>query len=167
MDFDLRNRAAELPVERRIRFGTRSTLGNPCAYEIHKPEHSYAHPPKKLPRGKKPNTAPPNSAHLALILSKCSRSECSSLILHPSSLKSGTIEHAQQVAALESPRTTKLYDRTSNTISLVEMERVVIGKSVSLVAQVMRQLALRRVCNKSFAQVFQQVSYFACRLALG
>jgi site-specific recombinase XerD len=38
----------------------------------------------------------------------------------------GTIEHAQQIAAHESPRTTKLYDRTSDTISLDEIERIVI-----------------------------------------
>lgn len=38
----------------------------------------------------------------------------------------GTIEHAQQIAAHESPRTTKLYDRTSDTISLDEIERIMI-----------------------------------------
>jgi integrase/recombinase XerD len=38
----------------------------------------------------------------------------------------GTIENAQQIAAYESPRTTKLYDRTSDAISLDEIERVVI-----------------------------------------
>ncbi|SRR5579885_564636 len=38
----------------------------------------------------------------------------------------GTIEHAQAIAAHESPRTTKLYDRTSDTISLDEIERIVI-----------------------------------------
>jgi len=38
----------------------------------------------------------------------------------------GTIEHAQQIAAHESPRTTKLYDRTSDSISLDEIERIVI-----------------------------------------
>ena len=38
----------------------------------------------------------------------------------------GTIEHAQQIAAHESPRTTKLYDRTSDAISLDEVERIVI-----------------------------------------
>jgi site-specific recombinase XerD len=38
----------------------------------------------------------------------------------------GTIEKAQQIAAHESPRTTKLYDRTSDQISLDEIERVVI-----------------------------------------
>jgi len=37
----------------------------------------------------------------------------------------GTIEHAQQIAAHESPRTTKLYDRTSDAISLDEIERIV------------------------------------------
>jgi integrase len=36
----------------------------------------------------------------------------------------GTIEHAQQIAAHESPRTTKLYDRTSDAISLDEIERI-------------------------------------------
>jgi integrase/recombinase XerD len=38
----------------------------------------------------------------------------------------GTIEHAQQIAAHESPRTTKLYDRTSDAISLDEIERIII-----------------------------------------
>ncbi len=35
----------------------------------------------------------------------------------------GTIEHAQQIANHESPRTTKLYDRTSDAISLDEEEK--------------------------------------------
>lgn len=38
----------------------------------------------------------------------------------------GTLEHAQQIAAHESPRTTKLYDRTTDQISLDEIERIVI-----------------------------------------
>jgi len=38
----------------------------------------------------------------------------------------GTLEHAQQVAAHESPRTTKLYDRTTDHISLDEIERIAI-----------------------------------------
>jgi integrase/recombinase XerD len=38
----------------------------------------------------------------------------------------GTIEHAQQIANHESPRTTKLYDRTSDAISLDEIERILI-----------------------------------------
>lgn len=41
-------------------------------------------------------------------------------------LNGGTLEHAQQIAAHESPRTTKLYDRTSDEISLDEIERIVI-----------------------------------------
>lgn len=36
----------------------------------------------------------------------------------------GTIERAQQIAAHESPRTTKLYDRTHDEISLEEVERI-------------------------------------------
>jgi integrase/recombinase XerD len=36
----------------------------------------------------------------------------------------GTIEHAQTIAAHESPRTTKLYDRTGDSISLDEIERI-------------------------------------------
>src|SRR5216683_3784581 len=36
----------------------------------------------------------------------------------------GTLEHAQQIAAHESPRTTKLYDRTDDQISLDEVERI-------------------------------------------
>jgi integrase/recombinase XerD len=38
----------------------------------------------------------------------------------------GTIEHAQRIAAHESPRTTKLYDRTQDAISLDEIERILI-----------------------------------------
>jgi integrase/recombinase XerD len=38
----------------------------------------------------------------------------------------GTIEKAQQVAAHESPRTTKLYDRTSNRLTLDEIEKIQI-----------------------------------------
>jgi integrase len=37
----------------------------------------------------------------------------------------GTLEKAQQMAAHESPRTTKLYDRTRDVVSLDEVERVV------------------------------------------
>ena len=38
----------------------------------------------------------------------------------------GSLEHAQKVAAHESIRTTKLYDRTSDAVSLDEIERIVI-----------------------------------------
>ncbi len=38
----------------------------------------------------------------------------------------GTIEHAQQIANHESPKTTKLYDRTSDQITLDEVERISI-----------------------------------------
>jgi integrase/recombinase XerD len=38
----------------------------------------------------------------------------------------GTTEHAQQIANHESPRTTKLYDRTNEAISLDEIERILI-----------------------------------------
>ena len=36
----------------------------------------------------------------------------------------GLLEHAQRIAAHESVRTTKLYDRTSDTISLDEIEKI-------------------------------------------
>jgi len=38
----------------------------------------------------------------------------------------GRLEHAQAIAAHESARTTKLYDRTGDAISLDEIERIVI-----------------------------------------
>ena len=38
----------------------------------------------------------------------------------------GTLEHAQRIAAHASPKTTKLYDRTADAISLDEIERIVI-----------------------------------------
>ena len=38
----------------------------------------------------------------------------------------GTIESARAIAAHESPRTTKLYDRTTDSLTLDEIERIVI-----------------------------------------
>lgn len=38
----------------------------------------------------------------------------------------GRLEMAQQIANHESPRTTKLYDRTEDEISLDETEKIVI-----------------------------------------
>lgn len=38
----------------------------------------------------------------------------------------GTLEHAQQIAAHESPRTTKLYDRRADQVNLDEIERIAI-----------------------------------------
>ena len=38
----------------------------------------------------------------------------------------GTLEHAQQIAGHASPKTTKLYDRTADTVTLDEIERIVI-----------------------------------------
>jgi integrase/recombinase XerD len=40
-------------------------------------------------------------------------------------LNGGTLEKAQQMAVHESPRTTKLYDRTNDSVMLDEVERVV------------------------------------------
>ena len=37
----------------------------------------------------------------------------------------GTLEKVQMMTAHESPRTTKLYDRTNDSVSLDEVERVV------------------------------------------
>jgi len=42
-----------------------------------------------------------------------------------------TIEHAQQIAAHESPRTTQLYDRTSDAISLDEIERILVEPGIN------------------------------------
>ena len=38
----------------------------------------------------------------------------------------GTLEHAQQIAGHASPKTTKLYDRTADAVTLDEIERIVI-----------------------------------------
>jgi hypothetical protein len=38
----------------------------------------------------------------------------------------GTLEDAQAMAAHESPRTTKHYDRTGDKIALDEVERIII-----------------------------------------
>ena len=50
----------------------------------------------------------------------------------------GTLEHAQQIVGNASPKTTKLYDRTADTVTVDESERIMIcpprvaGISVSL-----------------------------------
>lgn len=41
-------------------------------------------------------------------------------------LNGGTLEKAQSIAAHESPRTTKLYDRTSDAVTLDEIEKIVL-----------------------------------------
>ncbi|MGO9810747.1 MAG: hypothetical protein ACLP53_08155 [Isosphaeraceae bacterium] len=41
-------------------------------------------------------------------------------------LVNGLIEHAQQIANHESPKTTKLYDRTSDQVTLDEIEKIAI-----------------------------------------
>ena len=38
----------------------------------------------------------------------------------------GTLEHAQRIAGHASPKTTKLYDGTADTVSLDEIERILI-----------------------------------------
>ncbi len=38
----------------------------------------------------------------------------------------GLLEHAQQIAAHSSPRTTKIYDRRNDEVSAVEIERIPI-----------------------------------------
>jgi site-specific recombinase XerD len=50
----------------------------------------------------------------------------SSTSCHTFRATGGTIENAQAIAAHESPRTTKLYDRTSDEITLDEVERILI-----------------------------------------
>ena len=40
--------------------------------------------------------------------------------------RGGTLEHAQRIAGHSSPKTTKLYDRTADAVSLDEIERIVI-----------------------------------------
>jgi hypothetical protein len=45
---------------------------------------------------------------------------------HRLSQKNGTLEHAQTIANHASPRTTKLYDRRSDEISLDEVEKIAI-----------------------------------------
>jgi len=42
-------------------------------------------------------------------------------------LNNGVLEKAQLMAAHESPRTTKLYDRTTDEVTLDEVERIMLG----------------------------------------
>jgi hypothetical protein len=46
--------------------------------------------------------------------------------------KGGTLENAQLMAAHESPRTTTLYDRTGDEITLDEVERITIEEPAGL-----------------------------------
>jgi hypothetical protein len=48
------------------------------------------------------------------------------LIHVPENVITAYLAHAQAIAAHESPRTTKLYDRTSDQITLDEVERIQI-----------------------------------------
>ena len=41
-------------------------------------------------------------------------------------LNGGTLEQAQQITGHASPKTTKLYDRTTDTVTVDEIERIVI-----------------------------------------
>lgn len=41
-------------------------------------------------------------------------------------LNGGLLEYAQQMAAHESPRTTKLYDRRNDQVALDQIERIVL-----------------------------------------
>jgi integrase len=41
-------------------------------------------------------------------------------------LNGGKLEHAQQIAAHESSRTTKLYDRREDKVTLDEVERIIL-----------------------------------------
>ena len=57
----------------------------------------------------------------------------------------GTLEHAQQIAGHASPKTTKLYDRTADTITVDEIERIVIWAVAVRPGAVPRGTAVRRV----------------------
>jgi hypothetical protein len=46
----------------------------------------------------------------------------------------GTLENAQAMATHESPRTTKLYDRSGETITLDEVEKITIQEAMILSA---------------------------------
>jgi hypothetical protein len=62
-----------------------------------------------------------------MITTFCRRgSVCASLSEASRCCRSGKLEVAQQIANHESPRTTKLYDRRNDEISLDEIERITI-----------------------------------------
>jgi hypothetical protein len=46
------------------------------------------------------------------------------LLSSPHLANGGALEHAQEMAAHESPRTTKLYDRTKERLTQDEVERI-------------------------------------------
>ena len=62
----------------------------------------------------------------ALLSIDRARGEASWSVLEALAENGGTIENAQAIAAHESPRTTKLYDHTSDEITLDEVERIAI-----------------------------------------
>jgi integrase/recombinase XerD len=61
----------------------------------------------------------------------------------------GTIEHAQQIACHESPKTTKLYDRTSDQITLDEVERIIMQLNLCRSFQNQRHRVIVKITNFS------------------
>lgn len=55
----------------------------------------------------------------------------------------GTIENAQLIAAHESPRTTKIYDRTSDEITLDEVDQTVSSTEARANANVRKRARTR------------------------
>jgi hypothetical protein len=72
----------------------------------------------------------------------------------------GRLEHAQQMAAHESPRTTKLYDRTRDEITVGEVERLHI-----LTVETALQLLRNNACKQLRVSYVHRPVRLACKLA--
>lgn len=69
-----------------------------------------------------------------------------------------TTENAQVIAAHESPRTTKLYDRTADKITLGEVERIRIWRDKSQIAVLTLSTVHRRHVHPHWDHLNQQWS---------
>ena len=84
----------------------------------------------------------------------------------------GTLEHAQQIAGHASPKTTKLYDRTADTVTVDEIERIGrtcrprgVGLRVlaGQGAQIDTTTAAGRSCSASFAALAKFERELICK----
>jgi hypothetical protein len=73
-------------------------------------------------------------------------------IASPLALWTAVIKHARQIANHESPRTTKLHDRTNDAISLDEIERILIWREM-VTALITSKDAISVFLRKAFSSI--------------
>jgi site-specific recombinase XerD len=114
-------RPAHPEIERailaRVSIGEQSTAVSEHEQGWHSLERARAEPAQCL--GSSPQTSPERGVSDAGRMPHLARNRCTVYLEN-----GGRLEHAQYMAAHESPRTTKLYDRTKDEITINEVERI-------------------------------------------